>query len=188
MHRRGLLELLARHVPSCGAEAEHLAAMQAFVEREPGCFERNCLEGHVTASAWIVDRTRRLTLLTHHAKLGRWLQPGGHADGETDVLAVALREALEETGLTVVPLLGGAIFDVDVHEIPERGPVPAHLHYDVRFLCEADPAAALTVTVESHALAWHAVAEVAGWSGESMARFGRKTMGMFPQHADQATP
>ena len=84
----------------------------------PDCFERNCEFGHITGSAWLVDPDEKV-LLTHHKKLKKWLQLGGHSDGVKDVLAVATREAMEESGLEVVAL-DTEIFDIDVHKIPER--------------------------------------------------------------------
>ncbi|MDB5241035.1 MAG: hydrolase [Spirosoma sp.] len=149
-----------------------LAAI-AFVKQHPNCFERSLsvtdtlsqvntlttgipglgipelnLPGHITASAWIVERNpispdRQRIVLIHHRKLDRWLQPGGHADGDPDVAAVALREAQEETGLHSLRLVINQakqppVFDVDIHGIPAWGDVPEHLHYDIRFLLEAD--------------------------------------------------
>ncbi len=99
----------------------------------------------------------RVPLLTHHRKLGLWLQPGGHADGNRDLAAVALREAREETGvagLTIVP----AVFDLDRHRIPAHGGVPAHWHYDVRFVVRAAADERYVVSDESHALAWRDIA------------------------------
>lgn len=91
--------------------------------------------GHVTASAFVVDREHRRLLLIHHGKLHLWLQPGGHVDPGEDVLTAAIREVQEETGVVGVPLHDG-IFDVDVHPIPASRR-PPHRHYDVRFLLEA---------------------------------------------------
>ncbi len=105
----------------------------AFVETNPDCFERSLAEGHVTGSAWITSPDGQQVVLIHHRKLDRWFQPGGHADGDADVAAVALREAQEETELPDLTLASPAIFDVDVHPIPARGDAEAHLHYDVRF-------------------------------------------------------
>jgi 8-oxo-dGTP pyrophosphatase MutT (NUDIX family) len=92
--------------------------------------------GHVTASAFVVDRTHSRLLLIHHGKLRTWLQPGGHIDPGESVLTAAIREVEEETGVVGIPLLDG-IFDVDVHAIPPSGDRPAHSHFDVRFLLEA---------------------------------------------------
>lgn len=131
-----------------------LERLRCFVAEYPNCFERSLLIGHVTASAWIWDLERRHVLLTHHGKLDKWLQLGGHADGDPDVLRVALREAQEESGLEGIRPVSEEIFDVDVHPIPARGSEPEHFHYDVRFLLEADRSEVLQITSESKALAW----------------------------------
>ena len=155
-----------------------VAATIEFVETHADCLLRSQLTGHLTGSAWIVDPSRRLTLLTHHRKLDKWLQLGGHADGDPDLLAVALREAREESGLTGLRAVSPEPFDIDRHRIPARKDVPEHWHYDLRFMIEADPAAPLTVTDESHDLAWVAVNEVTHLNAEeSMARMVRKTKG-----------
>lgn len=162
--RLPLLMALERHVCFDGHEEAMRQRILTFVRAHPDCFERSLLAGHVTGSAWIINPERTMTLLTHHAKLDKWLQPGGHADGDPDVLAVARREMEEESGLRGEVLLGGAIFDVDAHDIPARGETPAHVHYDVRFAFEADPQMPLRVSDESHALAWvplDAVADLA---------------------------
>ena len=95
-----------------------------LVESHADCFDRTCRPGHITGAAWILSVDRRRALLTHHRKLDRWLQLGGHADGQWHIEEVALREAREESGLThfdIVPINGVVMpFDVDVHEIPAR--------------------------------------------------------------------
>jgi 8-oxo-dGTP pyrophosphatase MutT (NUDIX family) len=122
------------------------------------------------------DRTR--FLLTLHRKLGRWLNPGGHADGDSDLAAVGLREAQEESGLKSVRLLSRALFDFDRHWIPERKDVPGHFHYDFRFLCEADPLEPLQISEESVDLAWVSRAEVLALNpDESMRRLVSKSAG-----------
>ncbi len=98
--------------------------------------DENYIPGHVTASAFVVDRAQKRLLLIHHAKLDRWLQPGGHIDPGEDPMTAAIREVQEETGVDGVPL-GSGIFDVDVHPIPAHGGRPPHIHYDVRFLLKA---------------------------------------------------
>ena len=154
MHRDKLLRLLADY--AARHPAEDSSRFQAFVERQPRCFERDCFDdGHVTGSAVLLDGTdprRAAMLMTHHAKLGKWLQLGGHADGDTDPLAVACREAAEESGLEVSPLLAEPI-DLDIHAIPARGSDPPHYHYDVRFALHGSERAA-TVSEESLALKW----------------------------------
>jgi 8-oxo-dGTP pyrophosphatase MutT (NUDIX family) len=157
-------------------EAAMAADMIRFVEEHPDCAERSLQVGHLTGSAWIVDRERKRTLLTHHFKLNKWLQLGGHADGELNPLAVALREAREESGLTRLTVVNEAIFDVDRHLIPARKTDPDHWHYDIRFMIEADPAESLVVTDESHDLAWIEIARMADFNAEeSMLRMARKT-------------
>jgi 8-oxo-dGTP pyrophosphatase MutT (NUDIX family) len=157
-------------------EAAMTAATLAFVQKEPRCAERALATGHLTGSAWVVDESHRLTLLTHHRKLGKWLQLGGHADGDLDLAAVAEREAREESGLRSLRLAAAQLFDVDRHWIPARGAEPAHWHYDLRFVFVADPAEALVVTAESKELAWVEMSRVIDLNPEeSMARMVRKT-------------
>jgi 8-oxo-dGTP pyrophosphatase MutT (NUDIX family) len=154
MHRNPLLQLLAIHQPFTPEEVQFKQQMIEFINQNPDCFERSLLIGHITGSAWIVDKSRQFTLLTHHRKLDKWFQTGGHCDGDSDVLNVAMKEAMEETGLTDIQAISSNIFDIDIHEIPERKSVPTHLHYDVRFLLEADKTEPLIISSESSDLAW----------------------------------
>ena len=148
----------------------------AFISAHPDAFERALAIGHVTASAWIVDPSRTRALLMHHRKLGRWLQPGGHADGDFDVRRVALREAREESGLRSLRFVRDGVYDVDVHAIPARPNEAAHDHYDVRFALEADPAEPLVANAESKELAWVALDALASYGAdESVLRLARKT-------------
>lgn len=120
----------------------------------PRCFDRTHLPGHITGSAWIVDSTRTHVLLVHHAKLNKWVQPGGHADGDEHILRVALKEAEEETGLKNLTVIGQSPFDIDIHTIPKRAEFPEHDHYDVRFLFEANLNEPIVVSEESHDVKW----------------------------------
>lgn len=139
-------------------------------------FVRERLAGHFTGSSWLVSRDGRHTLLTHHRKLQRWLQLGGHADGERDLARVALKEAEEESGLAGLALDGEAIFDLDRHWIPERGEVPGHWHYDARYVVRAGADEAFVVSEESLALAWRPIAALLEEPGldESMRRMAAK--------------
>lgn len=173
-----VLALLRTHLPR--AVDEHEAAMTrdtiAFVEAHEDCLLRSCVPGHLTGSAWIVSPDRRRTLLTHHHKLDKWLQLGGHADGQADLLAAARREAQEESGLVGIRVVAPEIFDVDRHWIPPRKADPGHYHYDLRFLFEADPAEPLKISSESKDLAWVEMERVVALNPEeSMARMVRKT-------------
>jgi len=177
--REPVLKLLRTHAarPLDAHEASMAADLIRFVEAHPDCAERSLQTGHLTGSAWIVDRERKRTLLTHHRKLNKWLQLGGHADGELDLLAVALREAREESGLTRLRVVETAIFDVDRHLIPARKTEPDHWHYDIRFMLEAEPEEPFVVSDESHDLAWIEIARMAEYNAEeSMLRMARKTL------------
>ena len=176
MHRQALRQLLQQHVPADNNERAMHKATLAFVDQYPDCFERSLLVGHVTGSAWIVSPDRQQTLLIHHRKLDRWLQPGGHADGDPNMVAVSMREAQEETGLTSLLLAEPCIFDIDVHTIPARNGVPEHLHYDVRFLLEADPGEPLGTSSEIKNIGWFSLDEATNFTdSESILRLIRKT-------------
>ncbi|WP_425481096.1 NUDIX hydrolase [Ahniella affigens] len=131
-----------------------------FAASSADCCERHHAPGHFTGSALVLSADSQRTLLTHHRKLDRWLQPGGHADGDGDLRAVALREAEEETGLVGLTV-ESAILDLDRHWIPERKGEPGHWHYDVRFLVRATASEAFVISEESHALKWWPLTAVA---------------------------
>jgi 8-oxo-dGTP pyrophosphatase MutT (NUDIX family) len=178
MHRNQLLNLLNAYEQTwaCGVlpyptfdiqeERENLFRLRDFVLRTPDCFERTCVEGHITGSALVTDPHGQHVLLTLHAKLNKWLQLGGHVDGESDIPNAALREAREESGRSETiffpyeELFGAAVtvhplpFDIDIHLIPARKQDPEHFHFDVRFLCSLDPALPLMISEESHDLRW----------------------------------
>jgi len=120
--------------------------------------------GHWTASGFIWDPKAKKMLMMHHRKLDKWLQPGGHADGDTDLAAVAAKETWEETGIAVnSPVTWGnglAVFDFDIHEIPARKTEPQHLHFDVRYLFLADSTKDPVQNSESNAVRWLSIEEV----------------------------
>jgi 8-oxo-dGTP pyrophosphatase MutT (NUDIX family) len=170
----GLLRAYASAWPDEGAVVALFAELHAVRGRgDP--FARSHQPGHFTGSAWLVSADGERVLLTHHRKLGLWLQLGGHADGDPDLARVALREAEEESGLTDLVLEGG-VFDLDRHLIPARGDEPAHWHYDARFVVRATGSEAFVVGEESIDLAWRPVAEVArdGHADASVRRMARK--------------
>jgi 8-oxo-dGTP pyrophosphatase MutT (NUDIX family) len=175
MNRNPLLQLLHTHQPADIEEQRMWLETIEFVKQNPLCFERSLQVGHVTGSALVIDETGEFVLLMHHRKLNRWFQPGGHADGESDILQVALKEAQEETGLEQIEIISSSIFDVDVHLIPANSKDPAHYHYDIRFLLKANKEEPLKINSESKNLAWIPLTEVALYNdSESLLRMVRK--------------
>lgn len=174
MHRDALLSLLHQYQPDESQERAMWQRTIEFVKENETCFERTLRQGHVTASAWVVAPDRSKVLLMEHRKLRKWFQPGGHCDGDPDVLAVAMKETREETGVNPSPV-SKAIFDVDVHLIPANAKEDAHYHYDIRFLLEADPAEAIDRNAESKQVKWVPIEEVPTYnSSESIVRMQRK--------------
>ena len=161
MHRSELLFLLARHRPATVSEAGNVARARRIEQQHADCFHRELAHGHVTGSAWVVNPARNKVLLMHHRKHNEWYQPGGHADGDADILRVALRETHEETGIPAehIKLVDGTIFDVDIHTIPAMGAEPRHTHFDIRFLVEIDDKLPVPGNDESHEVLWVPVYE-----------------------------
>ena len=176
MKRTAILDLLANYQPVEEGEKKMYEIMVGFIVEHPDCFDRSLLQGHVTGSAWIVNPDRTHVLLIHHVKLNKWLQPGGHCDGDEDVLRVAIKEVLEETGLTVKPV-HEKIFDVDNHLIPPKREVPAHIHYDIRFLVTAEKETdSLPGNSEVNSIQWIKLEDVHRYNNEeSIMRMVRKT-------------
>jgi 8-oxo-dGTP pyrophosphatase MutT (NUDIX family) len=145
----------------------------------PDAYLRTCRPGHFTASALVLNPGKSMVLLVEHRKLGFWVQPGGHADGDTDLENVARREVEEETGLSEFRR-GGTVLDLDIHPIPARKDEGAHDHYDVRFLFIADPRQSLVISEESTDLRWIEVERLREYtSEESMFRMLRKAQAAF---------
>ena len=175
MKRNSLKALLDSYSTSDQAEYEMLQETKNFVSTNADCFERTLASGHVTASGWIISENKEEVLLMHHRKLDRWFQPGGHCDGDPDVVAVAKKEVEEETGLVNFSSLQDGIFDVDIHLIPANSKDTAHFHYDIRFLFEASPSEELIINIESNDVKWVPVLEVENLNNsESMMRMVRK--------------
>ena len=141
-----------------------LADMRKLVASSDNYLLRENHFAHFTASAMVVSKDLKRVVLLHHKKLEKWLQPGGHADGDADLAQVALKEASEETGIVNLKLfensMGIVPIDLDIHEIPARKSDPSHYHYDVRFLIQATDSEKLVINHESNALKWLSFEEV----------------------------
>ncbi len=171
-----------RRWPSEGEVAEQFLALLADPANP---FVRERLEGHFTGSAWLVSGDGRRVLLTHHRKLDRWLQLGGHADGDIDLAQVALKEAGEESGLDGLRVDAEEIFDLDRHWIPQRGDVPGHWHYDARYVVRAGQGEDYVVGEESLDLAWREIAPLADEADESLSRMARKWLALPFSHREK---
>jgi len=161
MHRNDLLNLLRSHQTRFMDEVSYVRRAISYIQQNEAVFER-AAPVHITASAWVVSPDRERVLLLHHRKYGHWFQPGGHADGDADVLRVALKECAEETGLDAshIRLIDPTIFDVDLHDVPRVGNVPAHGHIDIRFLVEIDDSLEIPGNNESHEVKWFSLYQV----------------------------
>lgn len=180
MHRNDLLNLLRHYHTRFMDEVAYVRRAIAYIEQHEDVFER-ASPVHVTASSWVVSPDREKILLLHHRKYGHWFQPGGHADGDADVLRVALKECSEETGLdpSQIHLVAPSIFDVDLHDVPRVGQVQAHGHIDIRFLVEIDDRLTIPGNNESHEVKWFSLYEVMQMNRfRSTYRMLEKTRGM----------
>jgi len=178
--RQQLITELIEYQPFNTIEGAHVSAVIDFMRENEDCFERSNLAGHLTGSGWIIDDRYTHCLLVHHKKLDRWLQPGGHADGNQNIQEVAQSEVEEETGLTnILPVAG--IFDVDVHMIPEHKGIPEHYHYDVRYLFITPIDTPLIISEESNDLRWFPLEDLAQLVGEepSVLRLQEKSLNLL---------
>ena len=149
----------------CNEQERHdQALILDFLSRNEDAFLRSNRLAHMTASAWIVNPARTKTLMVYHKLYDSWSWTGGHADGETDLLAVALKEAREETGIVHVRPVSGEIFSLEVltvdgHE--KRGEyVSSHLHLNVTYLLEAEESDTLRICKEENSgVAWFTLEE-----------------------------
>ncbi len=177
MTREELVFALDHYATTYAKEAAFAPRFVSLLNNFPGCFHRELLSGHITGSAWVVSESNEEVLLLHHKKLDRWLQPGGHADGEDDVLKVAAKELEEETGLSSYAWVSENIFDIDIHVIPARQTERAHFHFDIRFMARAKLSTPLSVSDESRALQWFPLKSITNEAGfeESILRMVNKT-------------
>ena len=159
-----IVEEIKKYRPCNEQEQRDKAVILAFLENNEDAFLRSNLLAHMTASSWIVNPERTKTLMVYHNLYDSWSWTGGHADGETDLLAVALREAREETGIAHVRPVSPEIFSLEVltvdgHE--KRGAyVPSHLHMNVTYLLEAEESDTLRICKEENSgVAWFTLEE-----------------------------
>jgi len=153
-------QLLALDLSQRPDEEPHRRQMIELLEGVPDCFQRSAFPAHFTGSALVVSADGSRALLHHHRKLNRWLQFGGHCDGDEDVLRVARRETFEESGIEGLIVASARPFDLDIHAIPAFNGEPAHFHYDVRYVFIAPENAESTRSDESHELRWFAPVEM----------------------------
>ena len=184
MKRKALILALEHYQTDYPEEINFIPRFRSLLCNFHNCYNRNLVTGHMTASAFITDQKITSILLTHHKKLNRWLQPGGHADGMEDIHEVAFKEGSEETGLSSLIFHYNDIFDIDIHQIPAHAGVQAHFHYDIRFLFMADKNEPLQISDESHDLAWIPISEIAEMTGDnhSILRMSAKLLRLFPEY------
>lgn len=152
---KDLLFELRKYLITYPDESSKVERTVEFINTQKKCFDRDNWSGHFTGSAWVVDQTKEWILMTHHNQLNMWLQLGGHAEGRTNLKEVALTEAKEESGLSRFKFLSENIFDIDIHKIPEINDSPAHSHFDVRYILQANRwEENIVVSDESHDVAW----------------------------------
>ena len=155
-------ELLSLELSNRPAEVSYRDRMIELLDSCDNCFNRDAFPAHFTGSAFVVSADGKRVLMHHHRKLDRWLQFGGHCDGEADVLAVARREAHEESGISDLAVASGRPFDLDIHEIPAFGSEPPHQHYDLRYVLVAPDHAEFRTSSESNQLRWFTCDEMKG--------------------------
>ena len=167
----GIYEQIKAYRPWNEQERQDQAVILAFLERNPDAFYRSNLLAHMTASAWVVNPQRSKVLMVYHRLYDSWSWAGGHADGEEDLLAVALREVREETGVqrlcpVTEEIYSLEVLTVDGHEKHGRY-VPSHLHLNVTYLLEAEEDQPLRVCeAENSGVAWFSLADALSASTE----------------------
>ena len=162
-----ILQSLRLYLESYPEEEPVVDRFIAFIGKNPDFLDRTNTKGHLTGSCLLLDKNYERILLTHHAKLNRWLQPGGHSDLENDLALVALREAREESGLPNIEMLENSILDLDIHYIPANSKEVGHFHYDVRFLFAATGSNEYILSEESNALTWVGMDQVSSYTREA---------------------
>ena len=167
----GVYEQIKAYRPWNEQERQDQALILAFLEKNPDAFYRTNLLAHMTASAWVVNPQRSKTLLVYHRLFDSWSWAGGHADGEEDLLAVALREVREETGVQSLRPVTEEIYSLEVltvdgHEKHGRY-VSSHLHLNLTYLLEAEEDQPLRVCeAENTGVAWFSLTDALAASTE----------------------
>jgi 8-oxo-dGTP pyrophosphatase MutT (NUDIX family) len=178
MNKEHLLSLVEDYLKRYPKD-KHAERVHHFLENQSLFWQRENIEGHITASAWVLSEDQKQTILTHHANLKIWVQLGGHIENEDQsIWDAAKREVLEESGVTPTFIDKARLFDIDVHLIPEsKKGVPAHYHYDLRVLMYADSFSKIRHDeMESIEVQWVNIDEVHTKSTqESVMRMVRKT-------------
>ena len=171
MNRAELMKRISAYRPCNEQEEADKKNILSFLSENENAFLRENELAHMTASAWVVNHNRSKVLMVYHKIYDSWSWTGGHADGEVDLLSVALREVTEETGVRNVTPVSEEIFSleiltVDGHE--KRGRyVPGHLHMNLTYLLEADDSEPLTVCEEENkAVAWFSLEDALRASSE----------------------
>ena len=152
--RKNILTLLNNYFPENKEEIQFKVQIIDFIRNNKDCFERSLKTGHITGSAWLLNKKGSHALLMHHTKLDKWFQLGGHCDGNPDVCSVAVKEAQEESGIQSIAPIKDTIFDLDVHLIPVIKDEPEHYHFDIRFLLQVKSDEDIIQNKESKELRW----------------------------------
>jgi 8-oxo-dGTP pyrophosphatase MutT (NUDIX family) len=150
-----ILKQLEDYIPSI-IEVQHYTKIVTLIREEPRCFWRDCFPAHVTGSALLLNHTGDKVLLNHHKALDKWIQFGGHADGNPDIMDVAKRETEEEAGIFDFTFAIDGIFDVDTHSVPTNDAKgePEHEHFDIRYLVQCTKDVDFKISDESVNLKW----------------------------------
>ncbi len=160
-----LLQHLETYVCESEIETASVVRSKRMIMKHPDIWYQSCEEGHITGSGLIIHKASKEILLMYHRKLQLWLQMGGHGEGELDPSQIALREAIEESGLTDLTFFPDSVqptfIDVDAHLIPGRGDIVEHYHLDFRYLFyTSSPEKIQRAKAEAHDLRWYSFSEI----------------------------
>ncbi|HCC07636.1 MAG TPA: NUDIX hydrolase [Clostridiales bacterium] len=167
MKKEELLTLLHEYESSNEKEKEYKTQMINFINENDVFLGRVNENGHITASAWVVNSDMSKALMNHHRKADMWLHLGGHTEENENVLEATLREVREESGIENVNNISNKIFDLNICKIPDRITEKEHIHYDIVFLFQVDDNKNLVISDESKDLKWIYVSEIEQYSNDS---------------------